>query len=53
MRHISEDGGRVILELTERNTRDGVMHTANTVTTYEFDGNGLLRHLEVYVMALD
>ena len=53
LRHISEDNGRVILELVERNTRDGVMHVANTVTTYEFDSVGRLCHLEVYVMSLD
>jgi hypothetical protein len=53
LRHISEDGGRVILELTERTPKAGVTQVANTVTTYDFDSTGRLCHLEVYVMPLD
>lgn len=53
LRHISEDGGRVIPELPERTPRDGAAHEVNTVTIYDFDHSGRLRHLEVYVMPLD
>ena len=52
LRHITEQGNRVILELTERNTRDGVTDHSNTVTVYEFDDAGKFVHLEVYVMPL-
>ncbi len=49
LRHITEVPGRVILELEERNTRGGMTHVSNTVTIYEFDDTGKLRHLDVYV----
>jgi len=52
LRHITESPGRVVLELEERNTRDGVTDYSNTVTTYEFNDAGKLHHLEVYVMPL-
>jgi hypothetical protein len=52
VRHITENPGRVILELEERNTRDGVTDVSNTVTIYEFTDAGKLRHLDVYVMPL-
>jgi hypothetical protein len=52
LRHITETPGRVILELEERNTHDGVMEISNTVTIYEFNDAGKLRHLDVYVMPL-
>lgn len=50
LRHITESDRRVILELEERNTRGGKTDISNTVTIYEFDGEGRLRHLDVYVM---
>lgn len=52
LRHITEVDRRVILELEERNTRDGETDVSNTVTVYEFDGADKLVHLEVYVMPL-
>lgn len=52
LRHITEVPGRVVLELEERNTRDGVTDVSNTVTIYEFSDAGRLRHLDVYVMPL-
>lgn len=52
LRHITEEPGRVILELEERNTRDGMTDVSNTVTIYEFNNAGRLRHLDVYVMPL-
>lgn len=53
LRHITEAPNRVILELEERNTRDGFTHVANTVTTYGFGDDGKLETLEVYVMSLN
>ena len=52
LRHVTETPGRVILELEERNTANGVTHVSNTVTIYEFDDAGKLHHLDVYVMPL-
>jgi hypothetical protein len=52
LRKITEVPGRVILELEERNTRDGVIDVSNTVTIYEFNEAQQVRHLEVYVMPL-
>jgi hypothetical protein len=52
LRHVTETPGRVILELEERNSREGVTDVSNTVTIYEFTAAGKLRHLEVYVMPL-
>jgi hypothetical protein len=51
LRNVTEANGRVILELEERTggSRDTV---ANTVTIYEFNAAGQVRHLEVYVMQL-
>ncbi|MET0269421.1 MAG: hypothetical protein ABW173_03230 [Sphingomonas sp.] len=53
LRRITETPGRVILELEERNTTDGVTDRSNTVTIYEFDAAEKLRHLDVYVMPLE
>jgi hypothetical protein len=52
VRHITETPGRVILELEERNTRAGITDISNTVTIYDFNNAGQVRHLEVYVMPL-
>lgn len=52
LRHVTETPGRVVLELEERNTRDGMTDVSNTVTIYEFNEAGKLRHLDVYVMPL-
>jgi hypothetical protein len=52
LRHITEQGNRVILELEERNTRGGETDVSNTVTVYEFDERQKLVHLDVYVMPL-
>lgn len=53
LRHITEVQGRVIMELEERNTRDGQTDVSNTVTIYEFTDAGKLCHLDVYVMPLE
>jgi hypothetical protein len=53
LRHITEQGNRVVLELEERNTRDGFTHIANTVMCYGFGDDGRVKTLEVYVMSLN
>ena len=53
LRHVTEADNRVILELEERNSSQGVTDVSNTVTTYEFDDSQRLRRLEVYVMPLE
>ena len=53
LRNITEAGDRVILELEERNSANGVTDVSNTVTTYAFDDEQKLRRLEVYVMPLE
>lgn len=52
LRFIHEKDSQVVLGLEERNTRNGVTDVANTVTVYDFNDEGLLQHLEVYVMSL-
>ena len=52
LRRVTEVPGLVLLELEERNTVNGVTDVANTVTIYEFNEEGLLTHLDVYVMPL-
>ena len=52
LRRITEAPKLVILELEERNTRNGVTDISNTVTIYEFDDAEKLVHLDVYVMPL-
>lgn len=49
MRRITEVPGRVFLELEERITRNGQRTVANTVTIYDFNKDGKLTHLDVYV----
>ena len=53
LRHLTEQGNRVVLELEERNTRAGFTHIANTVMAYGFNDQGKVNTLEVYVMSLN
>lgn len=53
LRHVTEQGNRVILELEERNAHGDMVDVSNTVTIYEFDDLGRVRHLDVYVMPLE
>ncbi|VWX54310.1 hypothetical protein [Novosphingobium sp. 9U] len=53
LRRVTETPGLVVLELEERNTHGGVMDVSNTVTIYEFNEAGKLRHLDVYIMPLE
>lgn len=52
LRRITEVPGLVILELEEHNTVNGVTDISNTVTIYEFNDDGKIDHLDVYVMPL-
>ncbi len=52
LRRITEVPGLVILELEEHNTMGEVTHISNTVTIYEFDEEGKIVQLDVYVMPL-
>jgi hypothetical protein len=52
LRRVTEQGNLVVLELEERNRRDGVTDISNTVTIYEFGPDGKLAHLDVYVSPL-
>jgi hypothetical protein len=49
LRRITEVPALVILELEERNIRDGVADVSHTVTIYEFNQAGKLFKLHVYV----
>lgn len=53
LRHITEGPQRVVLELEERNTREGFTHVANTVAAYGFDKDQKVKTLEIYVMTLN
>lgn len=49
-RRISEVGNLVFLELTEHNTpRGGQESVVNSLSLYEFDEAGLIRHLDIYL----
>jgi hypothetical protein len=49
VRRITETPGLVFLELQERNTREGTTDVSNTLTIYEFNPQGKLCKLDVYV----
>jgi hypothetical protein len=49
LRRITETPGLVFLELEERNTRGGEMDVSNTVTIYQFNAEGKLIKLDVYI----
>ena len=48
-RRITEKDNVVFLELEERNTYLGETSVVNSVSVYEFDPAGKLRHLDVYL----
>lgn len=49
-RRVSEVGNLVFLELVEHNTpRGGAESVVNSLSLYEFDGAGRLRHLDIYL----
>lgn len=48
-KRVHEHDNVVILELEERNTYNGVTNIVNSVSVYEFNNDGKLRHLDVYL----
>jgi hypothetical protein len=51
VRRISEVPGLVFLELEERGTSSGHSYVINSVTVYEFNDAGKIRHLDVYLQS--
>lgn len=49
VRRISELPGLVYFEIEERHTRGGGTHVVNSMTVFEFDDAGRIRHLDVYL----
>ena len=49
LRRVSELPGLVYLELEERHTRDGGVAAVNSLSVFEFNAAGKIRHLDVYL----
>ena len=49
MRRISEVGDLVYYEVEERHHRGDDVHVVNSMTVFEFDDDGKIRHLDVYL----
>jgi hypothetical protein len=49
VRRISELPGLVYYEVEERHTRGGNTHVVNSMTVFQFDGDGKIHHLDVYL----
>jgi hypothetical protein len=49
VRRISELPGLVYFEIEERHFRGGNVHVVNSMTVFEFDEDGKIRHLDVYL----
>lgn len=50
-KRVSEYDNVVVLELEERVKTDGDWGAVNTVSIYEFNADGKLRHLDVYIQS--
>lgn len=50
-KRVSEVDNTVFLELEERVEVGGEMHAVNSVTVYEFNEEGKIRHLDVYLQS--
>lgn len=48
-KRVTEQGNLVLLELEERSSIGGVSNTVNSVSVYEFDAAGQIRHLDIYL----
>ncbi len=48
-KRVTQSGSLVFLELEERSDPDNPAAAANSVSSFEFDDAGLLRHLDVYL----
>ena len=49
VRRISELPDRVFYEIEERHLRDGDVHVVNSMTVFQFNEAGKIRHLDVYL----
>jgi hypothetical protein len=49
VRRISEMPGLVYFEIEERHFRGGNVNVVNSMTVFEFDEDGRIRHLDVYL----
>lgn len=49
VRRISELGGLVYYEIEERHFRGGNVHVVNSMSVFEFNEDGKIRHLDVYL----
>jgi hypothetical protein len=49
VRRVSELDGLVYFEIEERHFRGGHVHVVNSMTVFEFDEGGKIRHLDVYL----
>ena len=49
VRRISEMPGLVYFEIEERHVRGGNVNVVNSMTVFEFDEDGRIRHLDVYL----
>jgi hypothetical protein len=49
VRRISEMPGLVYFEIEERHVRGGSINVVNSMTVFEFDEDGRIRHLAVYL----
>jgi hypothetical protein len=49
VRRISESGSLVYFEVEERHFRGGDADVVNSMTVFEFDEDGKIRHLDVYL----
>lgn len=49
VRRASELDGLVYFEIEERHFRGGDVHVVNSMTVFEFDEGGKIRHLNVYL----
>ena len=48
-KRVTEHDGVVLLELEERSGTGQDMGSVNSVSVYEFDGSGKIRHLDIYL----
>ncbi|MCT2401560.1 hypothetical protein [Novosphingobium mangrovi (ex Huang et al. 2023)] len=48
-KRVTEKGNLVLLELEERTTMGGMQNAVNSLSVYEFDDAGKIRHLDIYL----
>ena len=48
-KRVTETDDRIFLELEERSTVGNFSNAVNSLSVYEFDGTGAIRHIDVYL----